>query len=69
MRNFLKLLADLLVSMVKPRARLEAENVVLRYQLNVLRRTAPKRPKLTNLDRLIFVWLYQLFPGVSKPAD
>ena len=69
MRNFLKLLADLLVSMVKPRARLEAENVVLRYQLNVLRRTAPKRPKLTNLDRLILVWLYQLFPGVSKPAD
>lgn len=69
MRNFLKLLADLLVSMVKPRARLEAENVVLRYQLNVLRRTAPKRPKLTNLDRLIFVWLYHLFPGVSKPAD
>lgn len=69
MRNFLKLLADLLVSMVKPRARLEAENVVLRYQLNVLRRTASKRPKLTNLDRLIFVWLYQLFPGVSKPAD
>jgi len=64
MRNFLKLLADLLVSMAKSRARLEAENVVLRHPLNVLRRTALRRTKLTNLDRLIFVWLYRLFPGV-----
>lgn len=42
MRNFLRLLANLLASMVKPRARLEAENIVLRHPLNVLRRVAPK---------------------------
>ena len=62
MRDLLKPLVDLLVATFKPRARLEAENVVLRHQLNVLQRTASKRRKLTNLDRLIFVWLYRLFP-------
>ena len=50
--------------MVRTRARLEAENILLRHQLNVLRRLAPKKPRLTNLDRLIFVWLYRLFPSV-----
>src|SRR3954452_23377404 len=37
---------------------LEAEVIVLRQQLNVLRRSAPKRPALKLLDRLIFVSLY-----------
>ncbi len=64
MRDCLKLLVDLLASRFKPRARLEAEDVVLRHQLNVLQRAASKRPKLTNLDRLIFVWLYRLFRGI-----
>jgi hypothetical protein len=33
-------------------------------QLNVLSRHAPSKPKLTVGDRLIFVWLYGLFPSV-----
>src|SRR3954454_13783023 len=40
------------------------EIIVLRQQLNVLRRSAPKRPALKLLDRLIFVWLYRLAPSV-----
>jgi hypothetical protein len=57
--------ADLLNSLlILPRrspVQLEAENVVLRHQLNVVQRTASRKPKLTNLDRLIFVWLYRWF--------
>ena len=64
MRDLLNLLVDVLAAMFKPRVRLEAENVVLRHQLNILRRAASKRPKLTNLDRLIFVWLYRWFPDI-----
>jgi transposase InsO family protein len=45
-------------------ARLEAEILVLRHQLNVLRRRVPSKPKLTVADRLIFVWFYRLFPSV-----
>jgi hypothetical protein len=43
-------------------ARREAEILVLRQQINVLRRKSPKRPALNNADRLLFVWLSRLFP-------
>lgn len=46
------------------RARLEAENLVLRQQLLVLNRRLPGRLRLRNIDRLIFVWLYRLFPSL-----
>ncbi len=41
----------------RPRAKLEAEILVLRQQINVLRWTAPKRLLLSSIERLIFVGL------------
>ena len=64
MIEFLSLFLHVLVSPFKTRARLEAEIVVLRHQLNVLRRRVPSKPKLATADRLLFVWLYRLFPSV-----
>src|ERR1700731_1328871 len=32
---------------------LEAENLVLRQQINILRRTAPKRPSFGSIDELL----------------
>jgi hypothetical protein len=46
------------------RVSLEAENTILRHQLNVLRRLSPKRPTFGMLDRLIFAGLYRLAPKV-----
>src|ERR1700730_11521669 len=46
------------------RARLEAENLILRQQLVVLRRKSPARVRLWNIDRLLFVWLYRLYPSL-----
>jgi len=37
------------------RARLEAENLILRQQLVVLRRKSPTRVRLWNIDRLVLV--------------
>jgi hypothetical protein len=48
----------------RSRSRLQVEILVLRYQLIVLRRTAPKRVRLRAVDRLLFVLLYRLWPGV-----
>src|SRR5258708_8242884 len=48
----------------RPRAAVEAENLVLRHQLNVLRRKAPKRLAFGNVDRLVFTALYRVAPGV-----
>jgi transposase InsO family protein len=61
---FLILFLHVLVSPFKARARLEAELIMLRHQLNVLRRRVPSNPKLAVSDRLLFVWLYRLFPSV-----
>ena len=46
----------------KSRRRLEAEILVLRHQLNVLRQRAPFRLHLRWADRALFVWLYRHFP-------
>jgi transposase InsO family protein len=53
-----------LISPFKSRGRLEAEILLLRHQSNVLRRRVRPKPKLTVADRLLFVWLYRLFPSV-----
>jgi hypothetical protein len=43
---------------------LQAEILILRHQLNVLRRRSPKRVTLSTVDRLVFVGLYRLAPKV-----
>ena len=64
MTDLLKLILGVMASLFKSRAKLEAENIVLRQQINVLRRRMPKRPDLNNTDRFLFVWLYRWFPSV-----
>jgi transposase InsO family protein len=53
-----------LIGLFRPRAALEAENLVLRHQLNVLQRKSPKRVTLGSIDRLLLVGLYRLAPEV-----
>ena len=52
-----------LVCRFRSPAVLELENVALRHQLHVLRRQRPGRPRLFAIDRLLWVWLYRLWPG------
>jgi hypothetical protein len=53
-----------LLGLVRSRRSLKAENLALRHQLNVLRRSAPNRAALSNFDRLIFVCLYRIAPRI-----
>jgi hypothetical protein len=50
-----------LASMFKTSAQLRLENIALRQQLAVLRRSAPKRLKLTPADRIFWVWLRRVW--------
>src|ERR1700726_4947900 len=50
----------------RSKARLEAENAVLRHQLIVLRRRLEGRVRLTNHDRWFFIQLYRWFPSILK---
>jgi hypothetical protein len=52
---------DVLTSMFKTSAQLRLENLALRQQLTVLRRSAPKRLKLTQADRIFWVWLRRVW--------
>jgi len=54
----------MLLGLVRSRRSLEAENLALRHQLNVLHRRAPKRPALRDFDRLLFVCLYRIAPRI-----
>jgi hypothetical protein len=67
MIDFLKLLGGLLVDVFGSHAAREAEIAFLRQQLVVLQRSAPARLRLRTADRLIFVWLYRLFPSLLEP--
>ena len=55
-----------LASPFKSKLRLQAENAVLRHQLNVVRRRLPGRVRLTNNDRWFFIQLYRWFPSILK---
>src|ERR1700692_1759722 len=55
-----------LASPFKSKLRLEAENAVLRHQVNVVRRRLPCRVRLTNNDRWFFIQLYRWFPSILQ---
>ena len=44
----------------RSRAALQAEILVLRHQLNVWRRSSPRRVALGNVGRSVFVGLYRV---------
>jgi len=61
MTDLCRLIFWTLVDLMRARATLEAEIWVLRQQINVLRRAAPRRQSFGIFDRLIFVGLCRLF--------
>src|SRR3984893_11988168 len=63
MREVCSLLWLALVRVFRSWVSLEAENMILRHQLNVQRKSS-KRPTFGMLDRLIFAGLYRLAPKV-----
>ena len=56
----------MIVDLFRSRAALEAEIVVLRQQLNVLRRACPKKLPFNSIDRLILGGACRLFPTVNN---
>src|ERR1700687_1008879 len=65
MTDLCRLIFWTLVDLMRARATLEAEIWVLRQQISVVRRAAPRRQSFGIFDRLIFVSLYRLFPKAS----
>jgi putative transposase len=64
MITLLSAICSLLSFRLRSRASLELELVALRHQVTVLRRQRPGRPRLFSTDRLLWVWLYRIWPQV-----
>lgn len=56
----IRLILGFLRAFILPRTALAAENLALRHQLGVLRRSV-NRPKLRKRDRIFWVWLSRLW--------
>jgi transposase InsO family protein len=54
------------VDLFRPRAALEAEILVLRQQIIVLRRGKPGRVPFLAVDRIVLGWVCQLFPKTCE---
>ena len=65
MANLARLLWEFILDCLRSPEQLRAQNVVLRQQLNVLRRKSPKKPTLSGSDRALFVWLCWLFSNIA----
>ena len=63
---FVAFLASLRTTL-RSRLELAAEILALRHQLAVRQRTAPKRPRLRPIDRLLWVLLSRIWPN-WRPA-
>src|SRR5947209_2450969 len=64
MQDLLNLIRWMLLGLFRSKTSLEAEILALHHQLNVLRRTSPRRPVFSNFDRMIFVCLYRIAPRI-----
>src|SRR6266446_9611575 len=64
MITILSTLVSVLAFRLRSRASLEIELIALRHQVSVLRRQHPGRLRLFSTDRLLWVWLYRVWPQV-----
>ena len=64
MMTILSALVSILAFRVRSRASLELELIALRHQVTVLRRQRPSRLQFWSADRLLWVWLYRIWPQV-----
>ena len=62
MRDLCRLFFGLVVDLVRSRAALEAEVLVLKQQIIVLRRGKPNRMPFGAVDRFVLGWVCHLFP-------
>ena len=53
-----------IADLFKSRSRLEAENLLLRHQLNLALRQAFSHPRLRGSDRALLVWVVRLWPSL-----
>jgi hypothetical protein len=62
MLAYISALFSWLACRFRSRVELELEVIALRHQVAVLHRQHPGRRRFVTIDRLLWVWLYRLWP-------
>ena len=65
MLDLCRLIFGMVIDLLRSRVVLEAEILVLRQQINVLRRSCPKRAPFVSIDRLILGAVCRRFPKMG----
>ena len=60
----LNAVAIVVANLFKSRRRLEAENILLRHQLNIALRQTQARLRLRSVDRVILGWMVRVWPDL-----
>ena len=66
MSDMFGLIWHAVIGLFRSRAVLQAEILILRHQINILRRKSPRRVALGNIDRAVLIGLYRLTPTVLE---
>jgi hypothetical protein len=66
MLDLCRIIIGIVLDLFRPRAALEAEILVLRQQIIVLRRGRPSRLPFQAVDRMVLGWVCQLFPKTRE---
>jgi len=66
MLDLCRIIFGIVVDLFRPCAALEAEMLVLRQQIIVLRRGRPSRVPFLVVDRMVLSWVCQLFPKARE---
>src|SRR5512144_2877532 len=66
MLDLCRIIFGIVVDLFRPRADLEAEILVLRQQIIVLRRGRPSRVPFLAVDRMVLGWVCQLLPKTRE---
>ena len=68
MLDLCRIIFGIVVDLFRPRAALEAEILVLRQQITVLRRGRPSRLSFLTVDKVVLGWVCHLFPKAFRRA-
>jgi len=66
MLDLSRIIVWIFVDLFRPRAALEAEVLVLRQQIIVLRRARASRVPFQAIDRMVLAWVCHLFPKARE---
>ena len=66
MLTLIKIIAGQIALVLRSRVALQVENALLRHQVEILRRRAPRRVRISRVDRMVFKLFLKVWPSSAR---